>query len=57
MHAKVNADHASDTVMRCSRTGVFGLFKLWASILVEQEAKFCGVFVLWVQIYSNETML
>ena len=35
----------------------FGLFELCADILVEQEAKFCGVIVFWVQIHSNETML
>ena len=48
MHVKVDADHASDTITRHSRMGFFSLFELCTDILVEQEAKFCGVIVLWI---------
>ena len=39
MRAKVDADHASDTVSRCSRTGLL-IFELCLGLLVEQEADF-----------------
>ena len=37
MRAKVDADHASDTVSRQSRTG-FLILELCSGLLVEQEA-------------------
>ena len=53
MRVKVDADHASDMITRRD----FGLLELCTDILVEQEAKFHGVIILWVQVHSNKTML
>jgi hypothetical protein len=57
IRAKVDADHASDSVTRRSRTAFPCVDQQLPGLLLEQEANFSRDVFFWIWVHSNETML